>query len=1108
MRILPSKLSIPQLPGYILERDRLFETINQNRQINCFISQAPAGYGKTILAIQYLNKFVGKNRQFWVDLDRYDISSQQLLAYIISSLSDKNRVIRESRLIEGLTSSSPIEAVDNLCLLFQNYVNDVHWLILDNWEAVDSPENAGIIFRLIQHTNDKLKIIINSRIKPSFRLQKLKEKSTLLVLDKSDLQLTFTEFVEAIKIRTDITIEENELERLWKLTSGWCINLGNIVSSLEKGNRISNSVSIEDYINEELFSNIDKDTLDKLLMYSILEVISPETCRVLTKNESEIDKFLKTLGKLSIPLYEMTERNHFRLHPMVKEAAQNYLLRKYDDAYVNGLYRRIASYYREKKNLVFAIEALIIIKDYEQILDILDKDWNDIVQLNLPAYIKKWLDSFSEKYHSNPVFIKTKSNYLTLIGDNRQMLEYLSDKIDYSKYPKGDENLSSLWMNYHWALINSSESPQYNTVLKSYKMLIKSSGPFSDISMAIFENVLSVAAHLELNYTAAIKHLGKCMEYLPGKYKNNQIIAMQNLGLYKFQLGDSAEGLKIIEKSIRLAKSEKILASLPSGSIVSASIYLAMGRFNKAIEMVETCIMQMKEYGIYNLGTQMYAERFKGEALWYLGEKKRGIKLIEDSMKASEYHNKVSLITIKKLLEFYSFHSGLTVKMVDSAEASVLDHNNEARPIHLADKIIRQLKNNEAGAIELLDDLEDLVTRKKLDPWKTTASFLKSVYFHNSKNYSESKKYLARGLNLLSKLKWNSYPMACEYINSLVYFLAIMHNIHIGIAEKLISGEFRFDPSPVLIELLKKNKLDDNAFVRLYRSLTKLNIRGFVTSAASLMKSGNKMLANVSSRYITQIKKLPLPPLKIYMIGRFEVYTGGFKSEFRRKKSKQILQYLLLAPNFTAHEEQLIEQFWPDTSPSKGKASLRTAIKDLRKSLDPYYEPRQKSYISYDDQHYKIILPDNSFYDLRQFEDVLSKYRNLKQASKLETGEINNIYKAICLYRGMVLPEELYESYTIEIREYIRNLYQASLLIYIKLLFKESRNAEILQRLKDALKEDPFWRVGIEMMIKIHVRDGNLFKAIQTYKEYEEKLANELGIEPDANLTKYIQGII
>jgi len=46
------------------------------------------------------------------------------------------------------------------------------------------------------------------------------------------------------------------------------------------------------------------------------------------------------------------------------------------------------------------------------------------------------------------------------------------------------------------------------------------------------------------------------------------------------------------------------------------------------------------------------------------------------------------------------------------------------------------------------------------------------------------------------------------------------------------------------------------------------------------------------------------------------------------------------------------------------------------------------------------------------------------------------------------------------------------------------------------------------MMIKIHVRDGNLFKAIQTYKEYEEKLANELGIEPDANLTKYIQGII
>ena len=72
--------------------------------------------------------------------------------------------------------------------------------------------------------------------------------------------------------------------------------------------------------------------------------------------------------------------------------------------------------------------------------------------------------------------------------------------------------------------------------------------------------------------------------------------------------------------------------------------------------------------------------------------------------------------------------------------------------------------------------------------------------------------------------------------------------------------------------------------------------------------------------------------LKIYLFGAPRVILGDEPIKTGRRKATAILSYLVLT-NLVQRREKLANVFWPESSPSAGRADLSRILSVLRKRL-------------------------------------------------------------------------------------------------------------------------------------------------------------------------------
>src|SRR5690242_13692255 len=91
------------------------------------------------------------------------------------------------------------------------------------------------------------------------------------------------------------------------------------------------------------------------------------------------------------------------------------------------------------------------------------------------------------------------------------------------------------------------------------------------------------------------------------------------------------------------------------------------------------------------------------------------------------------------------------------------------------------------------------------------------------------------------------------------------------------------------------------------------------------------------------------PPLRVQLLGRFEVWRQGApvpSAEWRGQKPRDLLKILLLADGHFVAKDQLLDWLWPGAEPGAAETSLRSAVSDLRRVLEPALERgRDSTYV-------------------------------------------------------------------------------------------------------------------------------------------------------------------
>ena len=167
--VLPTKLHRPQTRDHDVLRPRLLAHPDAGLQRRVTLISAPAGYGKTILAAQWLEHL--PRRAAWLSVDEQDSSLERFLRYLIAALHT---------VAPGLCAEvEPLLSVPTLPLA--PYVADALVtallalsepvvLVIDDYHAARSKAVHIMLMRLVQHLPASVHLVILTRVDPPWPL--------------------------------------------------------------------------------------------------------------------------------------------------------------------------------------------------------------------------------------------------------------------------------------------------------------------------------------------------------------------------------------------------------------------------------------------------------------------------------------------------------------------------------------------------------------------------------------------------------------------------------------------------------------------------------------------------------------------------------------------------------------------------------------------------------------------------------------------------------------------------------------------------------------------------------------------------------------------------
>lgn len=247
----------------------------------------------------------------------------------------------------------------------------------------------------------------------------------------------------------------------------------------------------------------------------------------------------------------------------------------------------------------------------------------------------------------------------------------------------------------------------------------------------------------------------------------------------------------------------------------------------------------------------------------------------------------------------------------------------------------------------------------------------------------------------------------------------------------------------------------------------------------------------------------------VQTLGSFKVWRQDMlieDKEWGRDTSSQLFQFFLTARHrHGLHKEQIIDRIWPEMDPKAGAQNFKVALHGLNKALEPERKSRTAP---------RYILRQGLSYQLNNEHlwvdvDALEAFIALGNQHLNEHPEFSEqaYAKALDLYKGIYLPNRLYEDWSSEERERVQVLSLGALITKAELMLPQSPQ-ESIRLAQRALLIDPTWEDAYRLQMEAYQQKGNRPMAIKTYQQCQKVLDEEFGIDPLPTTRKLYQEII
>lgn len=401
--LLTSQLHAPRLASPLIVREDLLSALNDGLERKLTLLSAPAGFGKTTLLAQWVER--QKHRVAWLSLDNEQNNPLCFLSYLIGSLQQVQPSLG-SEILADFRSTSPTSLTSSIVSLLNKLASlqmDMT-IVLDNYHLIESSIIHDALTLLLDHLPPHIHVVIASRSEPPFLLARLRASGQMMELGTDALRLTREELEKVLTDVLHLKPEPEEMDELDERIEGWIAGLYLASSAVQGQTDVAHFLAactgknryIQTYFLEEVLSGLPQDLQTFLLSTALLERCNSSLCVAVTGQE-KTRHLLEELACADVFLSPLTEREDwYRYHPLFASALRQHLLRTQPEL-VATLHLRASQWYEAHALPAEAIEQALLIQAHSRAATLIEGVAPTLISEGKITLLHNWLDALPEE---------------------------------------------------------------------------------------------------------------------------------------------------------------------------------------------------------------------------------------------------------------------------------------------------------------------------------------------------------------------------------------------------------------------------------------------------------------------------------------------------------------------------------------------------------------------------------------------------------------------------------------------------------------------------------------------------------------------------------------
>ncbi|MFN8497172.1 MAG: LuxR C-terminal-related transcriptional regulator [Anaerolineae bacterium] len=400
--LLETKLHPPRGFVDVLDRPHLLARLNNGLRVPLTLISAPAGFGKTTLARQWLEHLSRRKGKpigcAWLSLDRHDSDPSWFLAYVVAAL----RTLAPGACANTLEclNAQVLPPVDALVGYFVSDLEsladrmaaeggDGYVLVLDDYAAASSAAVDSLLHAVLLHPPRGFHLIIVTRQDPALGLSRLRTRRQLIELRSRDLRLNAEESAALLTRSLTIPLTDDEVGMLIEQSEGWpaALHLAAIVLRDAVDPRqaladmqVSPGYAMA-YLLEEVLAQQPPEMQECLVKTAILDRFGASLCAaVCDQTAARGDEFLERLQSLNLFLVGLDpEGMWYRYHHLFRQLLQRQLRQRHSAAEIEDLHRRASAWFAGHGLLEEALDHALAAHDTGAAVSVLVRHRYDLM---------------------------------------------------------------------------------------------------------------------------------------------------------------------------------------------------------------------------------------------------------------------------------------------------------------------------------------------------------------------------------------------------------------------------------------------------------------------------------------------------------------------------------------------------------------------------------------------------------------------------------------------------------------------------------------------------------------------------------------------------------